>query len=1449
MTAFERPDGVTPDPAGSDASTVDPPGQESSVHVHAADGGTRALESAVLQIRGRQGEPVGVGFLVTDDVALTCAHVVSAALGTPADTEPAADARIAVTLPLLRAPAGSAPDGAAIGVPHVMAGVERWVPPRSSGAGDVAVLRLEARLRGGRPIRLVDEPEVWRHPARVFGFPANRPGGVWHSALLRARQADGWVQADLAEGGYPVSRGFSGSPVWDEELNGVVGMMALAEADKPPASYLIPTTGLLDAWPELRNLALPPSPFRRLLAFEEADAAVFHGRLAESEAVARMVAGERWTAIVGPSGSGKSSLALAGVVPRLRPDGTSVIVLRPSAGSTPTAGLALELLALLEPSLSETDRLEQVPTFTQVLVRDGGMADAVPRLLKRQGRRRLLVVLDQFEELLARDAAAVDELAGVLFGGTLPDTVRVLTTLRADFLGAVLDHPRLGPAFGGQQTYALGPMHPDQLRDIVTLPVDAVPGVRYEPHLVDRIIEDTGAEPGALPLLGFALDQLWREQQQTQGRLTHEAYEKIGGVAGALHDHLVKVWNAHVPDSYEEAARRLFTQLIRVPLESAGVTRRMVTRAELDEAEWWVAQQLATTRLLVTGRDAEGTETVELAHEALISSWDRLAEWAAEDRSFLVWRESLRHDRSRWDEGGRPPELLPTAVALASAGPWLDERGTQLTDAEREYLELGRAYHRSRTRRRRALWSGFGILVVLALLLGTLFAYARQESQERQALADSRSLAQLSQDQAEFDPVLSVKLALAAYETAPTTEARGQLLRHYLAHSGSTRMVSGLLGTVQQFQTSRDGNVVFARSALGRATLFVGALTGTVRSEQFSREQLIMAMVSADGSRVAFVCADGSAGWFDVHPNAEHLIGAVHALPKVKKLINYSDSSSGFAMSEDGRTVAVRDGDDLMWWDLDSGTVGGRVPAPPNMGGNLWIDPGKRRLLVEVSPPEEDEFRVALLAVDMATGRSRTVVREADRLLVSGDRSTVVVCRPDGHSAKSVTLRRISDGAQRGRRYVFDDGDCGLEGVDVTGRYVVTGTPGRLVLTDLFQGKSISESARPRGTVVIAWDLVSSGGRLFAAAHDRSLINYVELFTEPNVVDVNDQKLSADGGRTVSLVDDGASLQVRSVESKAGDPPTAEASRPRPYWHPKDAYLLALDSDRTLLADWVAEDTVLVREVSTLRQTARITVPKPPSTSEFQYFFDRDAHLVTVSGTRVQQWDTRTGRQRAHFDIKTIIADSRSASTPPTVKVGHYPGDNQVAVLLWGDPTVRVVDLATGRTKTTVKVPVDTVATQFDPSGRYFAAMRSGGIVELWRRDPLRRELGPLRSVAEDAGTPYAARFIDGEGGFAVAANSSVRIYEVGRRGYRESYDFGRVPSSQYLADGSYVFRDITPDGGSVIYQNSINTGGPLRLDPESWRRELCEVIGDQPFSADEKGGLPARVPARPVCS
>lgn len=145
----------------------------------------------MLQIRDRQGEPVGLGFLVAEDLALTCAHVVDAALGSPLGAEPGTDARIDVSFPLLRAPVESSPNGEDGSDVHATASVEHWVPPQPSGAGDVAVLRLSTAVRGSRPLRLIEEPDVWEHPARVFRVPAGRPGGVWHSAVLRARQASG----------------------------------------------------------------------------------------------------------------------------------------------------------------------------------------------------------------------------------------------------------------------------------------------------------------------------------------------------------------------------------------------------------------------------------------------------------------------------------------------------------------------------------------------------------------------------------------------------------------------------------------------------------------------------------------------------------------------------------------------------------------------------------------------------------------------------------------------------------------------------------------------------------------------------------------------------------------------------------------------------------------------------------------------------------------------------------------------------------------------------------------------------------------------------------------------------------------------------------------------------------------------------------------------------------
>ncbi|MFC5887412.1 trypsin-like peptidase domain-containing protein [Kitasatospora aburaviensis] len=875
--------------------------------------GARALDAAVLRIHDGLSRPVGAGFLVTPELALTCAHVVSAALAGQG-VDAGVGSWVFVDLPLLAVPSG--PDERAVA--GVLAVVEHWVPPRPGGGGDVAVLRLGGALADARPVRPVEtrSEDVWDHPVRVFGFPVGRSDGVWHSGVLRNRQGGGLLQVDLTSGGYRVSGGFSGSPVWDDRLGGVVGMVTLAEVGDPAASYLIPTDGLAAAWPELRALAQPPSPFRSLTSFTEADAPFFHGRSAESEEVALLVARERWVTVVGPSGSGKSSLAMAGVVPRCRAAGALVVTLRPDSASSPLSALAATLLPLLEPGLSDTQRLERIPVLAAVLARPRGIADVVPPLLERHRAGRLLIVLDQFEELVAASPAAVDELAAVLFTDALPGTVRVLTTLRADFLETALAHPRLGPVVR-REVYALGPMSPEQLHEVVTAPVDAVPGVRYAPHLAERLLEDTGAEPGALPLLGFALDLLW--QHQADGLLTHQAYERVGGVKGALGVYADSTFDRTVSQQDEPVARRLFTQLVRVPSGTASATRRTALRTDLGADEWRVARELATTRLLVIGRSAEGVETVELAHEALINAWDRLRDWVEEDRSFLVWREVLRHDRDRWERGAREPRLLPGSTALAGAKPWLRSPNHRLSEAERDFLERGRRHRRSR----RWKWrTAIAALCVLALAVTTVIGFNIRQQHEadreraaaaRQAEAvTSRDLAARAQAVGGTDPGLATQLAIAAYRTSPTREASAQL--YDLAGSLMNSVVGEAGSPVLSITASARGTLVAAVDEKGTVRIWdiaepsAPALHATVEAAPTG------IALTPDGSHLAAACGSGSGLclWSLADPG-KPVVAA--RLPELPGRSGGRASTPSMAFSADGTLLAAAagDGDTLLW--------------------------------------------------------------------------------------------------------------------------------------------------------------------------------------------------------------------------------------------------------------------------------------------------------------------------------------------------------------------------------------------------------------------------------------------------------------------------------------------------------------------------------------------------------
>ena len=510
---------------------------------------------------------------------------------------------------------------------------------------------------------------------------------------------------DATAAGYRVEPGFSGAPVWDDELEGVVGMAVAAEArPKVRASYLIPAGSLVRAWPGIADQARPPCPYRGLLAFRERDAALFFGREETSDQLLKELTGRALVAVVGPSGSGKSSLC-SPRDPRLRQRQDWIVAaMRPAQATSPLAALAAALQPLLEPQMSETQRLRELPALEAVL-EQGRSRKSVDRALARAGGGQLLLVIDQFEELYALEPEVTRRFVDVIVnaaraqGRTRPLTI--VLTLRADFLGEALQHAGFARTLQGS-TLVIGQMTTDQLRQAIARPLSG--GVTFQAGLIERILDDVGEESGNLPLLEFALTLLWDRQER--GTLTHASYDALGGVDGAIARYAERVYLEELSAADREAARRLLVQLVEPGLAAAQI-RRVARRSGSNPVRWQLAQRLATARLLVASRDSAGVETVELVHEALIPGWARLREWMDADHAFRAWQERLRANITAWQGSGRDTGGLLRGVALAEAERWLKQRAGDIGPAEQHYIEASRAFQGRSLRRLRVLSGGW----------------------------------------------------------------------------------------------------------------------------------------------------------------------------------------------------------------------------------------------------------------------------------------------------------------------------------------------------------------------------------------------------------------------------------------------------------------------------------------------------------------------------------------------------------------------------------------------------------------------------------------------------------------------------------------------------------------------------------------------------------------------
>ena len=643
----------------------------------------KALESAVVRIYSHSGQVIGAGFLVSQKQILTCAHVVASALRIPANATQIPEASISLDFP--RVASGELLTAKVIGWQPVCLNSLKEIEE------DIAVLELQSvPPEAAQPVRLVTSKDLWGHPFRILGFPEGKPNGVWASGALRGQLANGWVQLeDIKETGYRLEEGFSGAPVWDEQLQGVAGMAVAAEKKRvdTKAAFIIPRKQLVKVWPELGEQPLPPCPYRGLSAFQETDAKFFFGRETLTEQLIAAVRKQQLVAVIGSSGSGKSSVVFAGLVPQLRSEQTWLIdSFRP--GDRPFRSLARQFVPLLETQMSETDQqLEINKQATALRTGDLALRDVVTRILEKSSTKRLLLIADQFEELytLCRD---VEERQ--LFLHQLLETLKytpnfnLVLTLRADFLGSALNYR----PFADVLQYAdvkIGPMNDQELQAAVEKPAQQL-GVEIEQGLTERILKAVVGKPGNLPLLEFALTLLW--EKQTDGRLNHGAYQEIGGVELAIARHAQQVYDELKPKE-QRLAQQIFLELTQLG-EGTEDTRRQVLKQNLLEMGNFastpksevlveqVIQKLAGAKLLVTSelqQGSPGTAVVDVVHEALIRHWPLLRQWVEENRDALRHKRAIEATAQEWKNQGELQELayLLQGPKLAEAEHFLQQ--------------------------------------------------------------------------------------------------------------------------------------------------------------------------------------------------------------------------------------------------------------------------------------------------------------------------------------------------------------------------------------------------------------------------------------------------------------------------------------------------------------------------------------------------------------------------------------------------------------------------------------------------------------------------------------------------------------------------------------------------------------------------------------------------------